>query len=326
MPTVKQVSILYSVSVILLVIFASRIQRTNTYLGLAITEVFLILPLPLIFLWMFQYDFKKVLRIKKISILNLFLIFCIMAFAIFPVNYLNSYYLLLIKVLFGKVVVASVPPASGWTGLLINIVIIGISAGVCEELLFRGAIMRGLERFGARKAILLTGFLFGLWHMYFTSLFGTFVLGILIGYIVYRTDSIFGGMFAHFCNNSFSVLFGFIGYKLTKGKSANLDIDQTFDKLLNGPTIGLVGYFIGTALLILFFVAALVGLIIAFRATTSDTVQSIPPKEGGKQIKSLGWITPGLVFIGFTWLVLGLYLLNIKISWIVTLAKWIGIS
>jgi membrane protease YdiL (CAAX protease family) len=74
---------------------------------------------------------------------------------------------------------------------------------VCEEILFRGAIQRGFEKLGAIKSIILTAFLFGLMHQDFQKLLGTFLLGCIIGFIVYRSDSIIGGMFAHFTNIPF---------------------------------------------------------------------------------------------------------------------------
>jgi uncharacterized protein len=324
-PTIKQVSILYSVSVILLMFLATRVQRIETYSGLIITEVLLILPLPLIFLFIYKYDIKKVLRLNKISFLNLLIIFGIMIFAVLPVNYLNSYYLLLIKVIFGYVAASNVPPPTNAVGLLINILIIGVSAGVCEEVLFRGTIMRGFERFGAKKAILITGFLFGLWHMYFTSLFGTFVLGALIGYIVYRTNSIYGGMFAHFCNNSISVIIGFISYKFNK-ESNNIDINKTFDTLLNGPKVNLIAYFASTMFITLACIAVIVGLMIAFNAATSGKVQKISKENNRSKLNNLLWLLPGLVFIGFTYYALGLAFLKIKIPLVREIVKFIGIG
>ena len=142
-PTIKQVSILYSISVILLMFLATRAQRNEIYTGLIITEVFLVLPMPLLLLIIFRYDLKKVLRLNKISAINLLLIFGIMVFVYLPVNFLNQYYMLLIKIIFGHVTATSVSPATNISSLLIDILIIGVSAGVCEEVLFRGTIMRG---------------------------------------------------------------------------------------------------------------------------------------------------------------------------------------
>jgi len=70
---------------------------------------------------------------------------------------------------------------------------------------FRGVIQRGLERLGAVKSILINGVSFGLIHFDFQRLFGTFLLGALIGFLVYRSNSLLVGMFAHFTNNSIAV-------------------------------------------------------------------------------------------------------------------------
>ena len=324
-PTIKQVSILYSVSVILLMFLATRAQRNEIYSGLIITEVLLVLPMPLLLLFIFKYDMKKVLRLNKISGLNLLLIFGIMVFVYFPVNFLNQYYMLLIKIIFGHVTATSVTPAKSIIGLIVDILIIGVSAGVCEEVLFRGTIMRGFERFGARWAIVITGFLFGLWHMYFTSLFFAFTLGILLGYIAYRTNSLFGSMFAHFFNNTISVVIGFLTYKITKGAEI-VDIDKTFTNLLNGPTDKLVAYFVSTIFLTLASSAVLVGLLIAFNATTAGIAPKIYRENNSNEHRSISWLIPGFLFIGFTYVALGLSLLKIKNPIIHTIGKFIGIS
>ena len=162
--------------------------------------------------------------------------------------------------------------------------------------------------------------------MYFTSLFFAFTLGILLGYIVYRTNSIYGGMFAHFCNNTISVVFGFIGYKLTKGVESSTDIDKTFSTLLNGPKDKLIAYFVSTTFLTLACTAVLVGLITAFNATTAGKAPSIGKENNRGYRRNLFWLTPGFIFIGFTYFALGLSLLKIKNPLVHAIAQFIGIG
>ena len=330
-PTLKQVCMLYSTSVILLMFLASRVQRWNEKPGLLITEVGLILPLPLIFLLYNRYDLKRVLRLNKISVLNLFLTFCLIVFAIPIVNILNSWYLLLVRVVFGRVEATSVAPANDWKGLLINVLIIGVSAGICEETLFRGTIMRGFERFGAYPAIVFTAFLFGLWHIYFTSFMGTFLLGILIGWVVYRTNSIFSGMFAHFTNNAASVLLAFLVDQLSKARGSGLDnaaresVDQSFSKILDQSSSQLIGYFVSQGLVLLFFAIIFTGIAIAFIRTTSGKQEIAPRERVLGQQNSLVWLLPGLAFIAFVYVALGLALMDRRVEWVIDVLRFIGL-
>lgn len=74
--------------------------------------------------------------------------------------------------------------------------------GPCEELLFRGFILRGLlRRYGPMTAVVLTAFLFGLFHMDPTRLPGSFFLGLVFGVVLIRTGSLYCAIIAHVTNN-----------------------------------------------------------------------------------------------------------------------------
>jgi len=77
--------------------------------------------------------------------------------------------------------------------------------GLGEELLFRGIIQNELIRtFGVRWGIVGQGFLFGIMHMTWRSvpeLGFTFLAGILLGYLYYRTGSLTAPIVLHGVNN-----------------------------------------------------------------------------------------------------------------------------
>ena len=72
---------------------------------------------------------------------------------------------------------------------------------ILEELAFRGILMQSLRRHGDTFALIVSAFVFSLFHGNFMQLPNTFLLGILIGFFVLRTDSIVTGMLMHFFNN-----------------------------------------------------------------------------------------------------------------------------
>lgn len=83
---------------------------------------------------------------------------------------------------------------------------IGIMAPLAEETVFRGAILRRLlEVAGGRLhwlAIALSAVLFGLVHGNNAQFVHAFLLGLLLGWMFYRTGSILPGMVLHIVNNS----------------------------------------------------------------------------------------------------------------------------
>ena len=90
---------------------------------------------------------------------------------------------------------------------LLLIFFVGILAPCCEEIVFRGAIFSGYKKEGnVFKAILASGLLFGLLHMNMNQASYAFVIGILLGFLVQATGSIFSSILFHVLVNSSNVV------------------------------------------------------------------------------------------------------------------------
>ena len=77
-----------------------------------------------------------------------------------------------------------------------------IAAPILEELLFRGVILDGLlKNYQPPRAIAFSAFLFALVHGNLTQGIGAFMIGLLIGWIYWKTQSLIPGMIIHFINN-----------------------------------------------------------------------------------------------------------------------------
>lgn len=84
---------------------------------------------------------------------------------------------------------------------------IGVAPAICEEVLFRGVLVRGLAtRFVLLFALVIGAFVFSLYHLRVVQLVPTFTLGLLLGYLAIRADSAVPGMLAHFANNTIALL------------------------------------------------------------------------------------------------------------------------
>lgn len=334
-PGLKQISILFSVSVLLFAFIGSRVQKAEFTSGILITEFILILLPPLILLLVYKYDIKKVLRLNRLGFLNALLIFLIMVFALPVVGIFNSVNLALIKFIFGKVIVAQPPMLTGPYALILNILLIAGTAGICEEVLYRGVIQRGFERLGPVKAILAAALLFSLAHFDFQKLLGIFMLGSLIGFIVFRTNSLYGGMLAHFTNNSIAVALTLLSDFLREstknsgigGVNAALNADQYFASLANMPKTQLISLIVFGILLVLICAAILAGLIIGLIKNTEVKPES-GVEEAPRNInyRYLLWILPGLLLIGFVYFAEGLKLKGVSIDDINVVLRFIGLK
>ena len=99
---------------------------------------------------------------------------------------------------------------SVFMGLSRNVVgIIGLAffGPLLEEVLFRGAIQGALMRYFGRPwpAIILSALVFGIFHMNPVQVVYATLLGIVLGWIYYRTGSLLSVIVGHVLNNSLAV-------------------------------------------------------------------------------------------------------------------------
>lgn len=94
---------------------------------------------------------------------------------------------------------------SGWGGILA----IAILGPILEELLFRGAITRVLlKKYNPTKAIILSALVFGIFHINPVQIVTATLMGLLLGWIYYKTASLIPCILIHIVNNSLSVYMG----------------------------------------------------------------------------------------------------------------------
>jgi membrane protease YdiL (CAAX protease family) len=91
--------------------------------------------------------------------------------------------------------------------LAFDLFLIAASPAVCEELLFRGAILSGLRRgLRPRDAALASAALFGLFHLQLVRMLPTALLGLVLSSLVIASGSIVPAMVFHFLNNGAAVV------------------------------------------------------------------------------------------------------------------------
>jgi sodium transport system permease protein len=100
-----------------------------------------------------------------------------------------------------------VAPPGGGRGTLVTLLLMALTPAICEEALFRGPILRGLRtRFSPAVTAVLTGLLFGIYHVDAWRLIPTALLGVALSGIALAADSIIPAMAAHFTNNACLIL------------------------------------------------------------------------------------------------------------------------
>jgi len=309
--------LLYTIVAIYYVYASRYITRLNfsTEINLLLSQIlFLVVP-PFLLAFIRKYDIKETFRIKApkpMEVLLMLVISPVMVIAGFCAGFIG---LLAVKGIFGRVYIGGEITDIFSNNLVISLLLIAVLPAVCEELLFRGMIQRGLERIGAGWSIFLSGLLFGLFHFDFQRLAAQTLIGFLAAYVVYRTGSIFNGMILHFCNNGLLTL---IANRATGSAPQGTQVvtdpfvlpefyemaeqfDMSMEQLL-GTMAAVLTVILAISILVIF------GLIIVLRYITQNTVERPEVIKGSGKGMLVG--IPGIMMVGIVYTGLGLLLLN----------------
>jgi membrane protease YdiL (CAAX protease family) len=104
-------------------------------------------------------------------------------------------------------------------GLLFDLLLIGLITAIVEEFMFRGVMQTILFRWtkSVHTAVWVTAILFSAFHMEFYGFLPRLLLGVLFGYFVVWSGSIWPAVWAHFLNNGVDVVVTYLSQqKLVK--------------------------------------------------------------------------------------------------------------
>ena len=91
----------------------------------------------------------------------------------------------------------------------LSILTVALIAPVLEEIIFRGVILKGLlVRYSSLKAIVVSSLLFGLVHLNPWQFVSAFGMGIIGGWIFWKTNNLILPIIIHISNNLLFALFG----------------------------------------------------------------------------------------------------------------------
>lgn len=212
---VLDANILYFICALLFIFIGSYVQQKSLTYGLLFTEYVLILTPPILYLAGKKINIKKTLRLNKLSFKHSMKVVGITLLMYPSAVFANALMMLLLSLL-GNLNIPELPTADNATEYIVLMLVISLSAGLCEEVFFRGFLMRGYEPLGNKMAIILSSVLFGVFHFNLYNLLGPIVLGLVFGYLVMVTDSLYAGILGHIVNNGFAVSLGFIANLITE--------------------------------------------------------------------------------------------------------------
>ncbi len=207
-PSIFEANLLFLVLGLALLTIGGIVQNRELYSGLLITEYILILLPCLLLLKIKGAPIKETLRLNKIGLRHIILSIFITIFT-YPLAVFFQAIFIGILNIFKDMMPTTVPMPNNEIQYLISFFIIAITPGICEEVMFRGVIMDAYGSLGYRKSIIISAFLFGLFHFNLMNFVGPTILGLVFGIMVYKTNSIYSSIIGHTVNNGIALTIGF---------------------------------------------------------------------------------------------------------------------
>ncbi len=135
-------------------------------------------------------------------------------------------------------------PTPDGRGMYMVIALI-VVAPLFEEVLCRGVVLESIRsKWGAWRACIVSAFIFGFMHQSPQGIINAFVIGLLLGYIYLKTNSIFAPIILHSINNIFAYTLVIFGLSQT-----------TLWELSGGGTLYTIIYACAVAIMILSTIA-----------------------------------------------------------------------
>lgn len=123
---------------------------------------------------------------------------------------------------FGFSMMSDLESATSYSTTISMFLYASIIGPISEELIFRGFVLRGFEKYGKNLAIIVSAVMFGAFHGNFIQGIFAFVVGIILGYVTLRY-SIKWAMILHVINNFiFGDLMGHITKNMSEDMQTNL--------------------------------------------------------------------------------------------------------
>ena len=245
-PSILETNMLFLFIALLLITLGAKAQYWNIYIGLLVTEYLIILLPVLAYLRFNDYSIKDALRLNKINLKHILLTILIVLSS-YPVAVFFNFIGLTLLNKFTQVRANPIPIPSNPREYILCFLIIALTPGICEEVMFRGLIMSSYDSFGKKKAIIYSAILFGVFHFNAQNLLGPIYLGLLFGIIAYKTDSIYPTIIGHTVNNTIALTIGYFATRAEQVVELNMEN-------INMPEMGeMVAAFFGLGVLALIF-------------------------------------------------------------------------
>lgn len=182
-----------------LVLIIKQLQISD--LGLLLIQHVLLIILPgIIYIIKSKDSVRNILRLNKLNLKQIGLIIAIALLS----QPIMTFFSLITSFFFTNDVSEAIYTMSDKPYILL-LSIVAILPAISEELILRGIVLKNYEKKNKYIAALMTGIMFGMFHLNNQQFLYATVMGIILSLVVIITNSIYASMIIHFIINGISV-------------------------------------------------------------------------------------------------------------------------
>lgn len=213
---------------------ASLIGNFNPHVQMLISNLLYYIPfivLPIIVLTLRRPGLYVAYRPNPISLFNVTCTVIIALLGVFFANDVATLWAIPLQKLGFNVFSSTLPVAANRFELMLSVLYAAVLPGICEEFLFRGALLSAFEEDGTRRAMWISSLLFMLVHGSVTGAPVQLILGMILSYVVVWTNSIYAGLIYHTVHNATSVLLQYAQNRALASGGATAEITDLLEYL-----------------------------------------------------------------------------------------------
>ena len=146
---------------------------------------------------------------KKKIFLTLFVAFGV----IIPLRTIVGIFAVIVELIGGPSDLPELTHVDGLGGAIVMTTVVTLMTGLIEEFAFRGILLTSLRKYGDTFAVIVSSALFGLLHRHPVSVFSAFLLGMVMGYAVIISKSMWTSVIIHTLNNLQAIAFSVTSFR-----------------------------------------------------------------------------------------------------------------
>ncbi len=187
--------------------FSSFLNKASGYM---ITALGMYLSMLGVFFYFNRKKENEIFSSTKLKKIMLYILVAIASFlTLYPIiNCIDS---LLVKC---GAKINTLPYTLTTKNYLISLISLVVAPAVCEELLFRGVIFKGLKKYGKTFSILISSLMFSIYHMAISQTVYPILMGILLAVIMFYENNIYYCITVHLTNNFLSLTLSYFKINL----------------------------------------------------------------------------------------------------------------